>query len=120
MLKTYKVALTIDRYSSSDSASVPITGYLKGLFCTAGAMDDGDTYTVAITDEHSATVFSRASLAGNTTTTIWADKYNELSTTKVEGALLNTPMAGDITLTVTSSSQQDVAAVDYTVAIYYE
>ncbi len=121
MLKTYKVALTVDQGSSSDSATVPVTGYLRGLYCSAGAMDDDtQTYTVAITDEHGATVFSKASLAQNANTAIWADKYNELGTTRVEGDLLNTPMAGDITLTLTTSLAQYDAAVNYTVVVYYE
>ena len=121
MVKTYEVDVTVARYASSGSiASVPVNGYLKGIKATAGTMDDNDTYTLAITDKHSATVFSRASLADAGVTTIWADKYNELSTTKVEGALLNTPMAGDITVTITPSTQQDAAAVAYSIVIYYE
>lgn len=121
MLKTYKIALTISQGESSASdTNVPVTGYLKGISVTAGAMDSSDTYTVAVTDKHSATVFSRASLAESTTTTIWADKYNELGTTKVEGSLLNTPMSGPVTVTITASAQQDDADVAYTVVIYYE
>jgi hypothetical protein len=120
-LKAYTVPLTIDQGSSSDSATlVPVTGYLKGIAVTAGAMDGSDTYTVAITDKYGITVFSRGSLAESSTTTIWADKYNELGTTKVEGALLNTPMSGPCTVTITASATQDDADVDYIVYIYFE
>lgn len=119
-LLTNTVPITIDQLASSGSATlVPVSGYLKGVSVLAGAMDGSDTYTVAITDKIGATVFSRATLAEGSRSTIWADKYNELSTTKVEGSLLNTPMAGPVTVTVTASAQQDDASVDYKVTIYY-
>ena len=120
-LKTYTVPLTIAKAGTSISATgVPVSGYLKGIAVTAGAMDGSDTYTVSITDKHGITVFSRASLAESSTSTIWADKYNELGTTKVEGELLSTPMAGPVTVTVTASAAQDDAAVAYSVYIYFE
>ena len=121
MLLTYSVPITISQDSTDATASdVPVSGYLKGIAVTAGAMDSSDTYTVAITDKHGVTVFSRASLAESATATIWADKYNELSTTKVEGELLNTPMAGPVDVKITASAAQDDADVEYTVVIYYE
>lgn len=120
MLYTYTVPVTIaDEGTSAAVTGVPVEGFLRGVAVTAGAMDGSDTYTVAITDKHGITVFSRASLAESTTSTIWADKYNELGTTKVEGELLNTPMAGPVTVTITASAAQNDAAVSYTVYIYY-
>ena len=120
MLYTYAVPITISSGDTAASATlVPVHGFLRGISATAGAMDASDTYTVAITDVNGITVFSRASLAESATTTIWADKYNELGTTKVEGELLNTPLAGPVTVTVTASAQQDDADVSYTIYIYY-
>lgn len=75
------------------------------------------TYTLAITDRYGMAVFSRASLAEGATSTIWADKYNELSTTKVEGALLRTPLVGPVTVTVTSSA---ATSGTFYVYVYYE
>lgn len=62
------------------------------------------TYTVSITDKNSMTVFSRATLAEGTTSTIWADKYDEIGTTIVESKLLRTPLAGPVTITITASA----------------
>ena len=120
-LKSYTVPITIaDEGTSAEATLVPVTGYLKGVSVLAGAMDGSDTYTVAITDENGATVFSRATLAEGVRTTIWSDKYNELGTTIVEGKLLNTPMAGPVTVTVTASAAQNDAAVAYAVTLYYD
>jgi len=119
-LKSYTVPLTIlDESTVIAATGVPVTGFLRGLAVTAGSMDSSDTYTIAITDQNGITVFSRASLAESSTTTIWADKYNELSTTIVEGKLLNTPMAGPVTVTITASAEQNDAAVEFSVYIYY-
>lgn len=75
------------------------------------------TLTAAITDKNGLTVFSRASLAENTTTTIWADKYNELGTTIVEGKLLRTPMLGPVTFTLTPSAATHGT---FNIYVYYE
>ena len=75
------------------------------------------TYTLAIKDKNDISIFSRASLASSATSTIWADKYDELGTTKVEGALLRTPMAGPVDVTITASEgTTDV----FDVIVYYE
>ena len=122
-LKTYAVPLTLVAGTASIATatkSVPVSGYLKGVSVTAGAMDGSDTYTVAIADNYGITVFSRATLAESSTSTIWSDKYNELGTTIVDGHLLDTPLAGPVTVTITASAQQDDANESYTVYIYYE
>ena len=120
-LKSYAFVATIaDEGTSIVTSDVPVTGYLKGVAVTAGAMDASDTYTITIADKNGVTVFSRASLAESTTSVIWADKYNELGTTIVDGHLLNTPMAGPVDVTITASAAQNDAAVEYTVFIYYE
>lgn len=120
-LKTTTVPLSLAIGQTAVSATlIPVNGYLKGISVLAGDMDSSDTYTVAITDYVGATVFSRASLAEAVRTTIWADKYNELGTTKVEGELLNTPLAGPVTITITASQQNDSQVVAYAVTIYYE
>lgn len=120
-LKTYTVPVTISRNGTADTESdVPVSGYLKGISVTAGAMEDGSTYTVAIKDKHGMAVYSKSSMTPGTTTTVWADKYNELGTTKTEGELLNTPMAGPIDVTVTASATQGHMSVAYSVYIYYD
>jgi hypothetical protein len=66
------------------------------------------------------TVFSKGTIAHSATTTIWADKYNELGTTIVEGKLLDTPMLGPVDVSIQASVIQDDAAVDFTTYIYYD
>jgi hypothetical protein len=116
-IKTYTVPLTIADESTTISATlVPVTGILRGLAVTAGALDSSDTYTVAITDKHGITVFTRGTLAESSTTTIWADKYGGTA----EYQPLCTPIAGPVTVTITASAEQNDAAVAFIVYLYFE
>lgn len=113
---SYPFAVTIaDESTAITSDSVPITGTLRGISCTAGAMDASDTYTFAIKDKHGITVFSRATLAESSTTNIWADANGATELTP-----LARPMVGNVTITITASAEQNDAAVDYSGYIYYE
>ena len=115
-LNSYTVPLTIVDESTAISATgVPVTGFLRGLAVTAGALDSSDTYTVTITDQNGVTVFTRGSLAESSTTAIWADKYGGTN----EYTPLCIPMAGPVTVTITADEEQNDAAVDYITYIYY-
>jgi hypothetical protein len=120
-LKSYAFVSTIAQAGAGiTTVDVPVTGYLKGLALTVGEMTGASTLTLTVKDKNGLTVFTRGSIPHSATTTIWADKYNELSTTKVEGALLNTPMLGPVDVSIQASVIQDDAAVDFTTYIYYE
>lgn len=115
-IKTYPVTMLID-VSADDSVatgSLNVNGTLKGLVLVAPDMT-GATYTFAITDEHGATVFTRASITKNVTTTIWSDKYGG----NAEYSPLDTPLMGPLTLTLTSVGNE-AADRSYSIYIYYE
>ena len=116
-IKTYTVPVTISRGDTSvTSSDVPVSGYLKGVSVTAGTMEDGSTFTVAITDKNGMTVYSKASLTPGTTTTNWADLYG--GTTAVHP--LEVPMAGPVDVAITASKAQNNADVSCSVYLYYD
>lgn len=115
MLKTYTIPLTIVRGDTSVTKNVLVNGYLKGVSVTTGAMQDGSTYTIAITDKHGMTVYSKASLAHSSTVTNWADLYG--GSTAVHP--LEIPMAGPVDVTITTSKAQNNSYVACTVYLYY-
>lgn len=115
-VKTHATTMLIDQ-SVEDSiatGTLDVNGTLKGLVIVAPDMT-GATYTFEITDEHGATVFTRASIAKNATTTIWSDKYGG----NAEYSPLDTPLMGPLTLTLTSVGNE-VADRSFSVYIYYE
>jgi hypothetical protein len=116
-MKSYEVSILLDyseNATTATKANIPVNGVLKGLVCVAPDMTQA-TYTLAVTDKNGGTVFSRASLAKNATTTIWADKYSGTS----EYSPLNTPLMGDVTVTITSVGSEG-ADRTYLVYIYFE
>jgi hypothetical protein len=117
MIKTSPVPVTISRGDTSATVSdVSASGYLKGVSVTAGAMQDGSTYTVSITDKNGMTVYNTSSLSPNSTTTNWADLYG--GSTAVHP--LEVPMAGPVDVTITASKAQNNADVACTVYIYFD
>lgn len=115
-VKTYTIPVTIVRGDTSATVEVPVSGYLKGVSVTAGAMQDGSTYTVAITDKNGMTVYSKGSLSPNQTTTNWGDLYG--GATAVHP--LEVPMAGPVNVVITASKAQSNADVVSTVYLYYD
>ena len=110
MLLTYTVPIEISRGDTvATVADVPITGYLKGVSVTAGTMQDGSTYTVAVNDKHGNAVYSKGSLAPSQTTTNWSDLYG--GATPV--APLALPLVGPIDVVITASKAQNNADVSF-------
>jgi len=117
MLRTYAVPLTIDRGDTSVTGSdVSVSGYLKGVSVTAGDMQDGSTYTIAVADKNGMTVYSKGSLSPSQTTTNWADLYG--GSTAVHP--LEIPMVGPVDVTITADKAQNNADVSCTVYLYYD
>lgn len=115
-IKTYPITVTIVRGDTSATESVPVSGYLRGVSVTAGAMQDGSTYTVAITDKYGMTVYSKGSLSPSQTTTNWGDLYG--GTTAVHP--LEVPMAGPVDVVITANKAQNNADAVCTVYLYYD
>jgi|SRR3989304_1385742 len=114
---SYAVKVLIDVSGDDTVGSATVStdfGTLRGIVATA-PNTVGTTFTLGITDKNGGTVFSRASIPENDTTSIWSDKYGGAS----EYSPLNNPMLGPIIITVTSSGTE-VADQTYTVYLYYE
>lgn len=107
-----KKSITIDYSANATTASVEASGVknglLKGIVVVAPNLASTHSYTFSITDNYSSTVFSRASLVENTTTTIFTDSNN---------FPLDTPFAGPLTLKVVTSGDE-TADVTFTVIVY--
>lgn len=107
---SYKVPITIaDSATAGSLASIPINGIMKGYSITAPNLTGTVTVTLAITDVWGTTVYSKASIAENATTTSFVDANNfpyEL------------PLVGPITVTITASGAQ-TGDQSLSVIIYY-
>lgn len=116
-IKSHPITITIDTEvdDSVASGTLEVSGTLRGIVCDGSADMTGATYTLAITDKNGGTVFSRASITKNVTTEIWADKYGGTA----EYSPLETPMAGPITVTITSVGNE-AADRTFVVYVYFE
>lgn len=97
-IKRVEFPLTIANNGTTiSSAFVGLFGILRGLKVKIPDLTSSNTITVSITDEDGKTVYSKASVAENTTTFVFVDANNY--------ALL-IPLAGQYKVTVLSSGTE--------------
>ena len=112
-IRRYKTTLILD-FSADDneivSSAIPFNGVLKGIIPTAPDLESTNTYTITIKDADGNTIYTKATLVENQATPIFIDANNEP---------LTLPLAGDHTITLTTSGAQ-TADRTFTVVLLIE
>lgn len=94
------ISVVIDVSEDADvgtSTPVELNGKLLGIISTAPDLDDTDTYTVTVLDGSSNTVYTKASLAEDITSSQYVDANNHP---------LQLPLSGNYTVQITASGDQ--------------
>ncbi len=93
---------TLPKLTTAKSFSVRANGRLEHIYVVTGVYDAADTVVLTVLDDNGVTLYTSASLA-------------ESTTHKLDVSVL---VAGQLTLTLTASAQQDDADVINTIHLY--
>jgi hypothetical protein len=113
MIKKYALPLTLTITSNDHiiTGTVVLNGTFKGASITVPALSyTGGTVTATITNEEGGTVWTKASIAESTTTSIFADANNQY---------FRQPLSGTQTLKIETSTGQS-ANRNFVFYVYYE
>lgn len=112
-IQRFKTTLTIVIATDADeivSEAFPLNGKLKGIIPTAPDLDSTDTYTITIKDADGNTIYTKATLAESVASPQFVDANNHP---------LQLPLAGNHTITIKTSSDQDANRI-FTVVLLIE
>lgn len=87
----------LDNATTIVSDATQMNGLLRGIQITAPDLDSTNTYSLTIKDADGYTIFTKASLVENTTTTVYVDTNNQP---------LQLPLQGAHTVTIVTSGAQ--------------